>query len=357
MVDLNYMTTKTAAERWNISQRRVLALCAEDRIDGLARVDNIWLIPKDAPKPQDARRIQSEADTPAVRPFLKWAGGKGQLLSQIQAYYPFGDKHITKYAEPFVGGGAVLFDVLSKHRLDAVYISDVNAELVNAYRVVQSGVEDLIALLSVYQAAYLPMGDDERKTYYLTMRARFNRLKGARSQSDIELAALMIFLNRTCFNGLYRVNRKGEFNVPIGAYKAPLICDEKNLRAASRSLQGVEIVCGDYRRSADFIDPHTFVYFDPPYRPLTETASFTSYAEGGFDDQCQIELAEYVQQLDSAGAAILLSNSDPKNADENDTFFDLLYKNQTIHRVSASRAINSKAAHRGKISELLITNF
>lgn len=358
MVDLNYMTTKTAAERWNISQRRVLALCAEDRIDGLARVDNIWLIPKDAPKPQDARRIQIETDSEAtVRPFLKWAGGKGQLLSQIQTYYPFGDKHITKYAEPFVGGGAVLFDILSQRKLDAVYISDVNAELVNAYRVVQSSVDDLIALLSVYQATYIPMGDDERKKYYLTMRTQFNKIKSEHNRSGIEMAALMIFLNRTCFNGLYRVNRKGEFNVPIGAYKVPLICDEKNLRAVSKSLQDVEIVCGDYHQSADFVDSHTFVYFDPPYRPLTETASFTSYAEGGFDDQSQIELAKYVQQLDRAGAKILLSNSDPKNADESDEFFDRLYKKQTIHRVSASRSINSKATHRGKISELLITNF
>lgn len=293
----------------------------------------------------------------AVRPFLKWAGGKRQLLPQIQAYYPFGEKRFTKYAEPFVGGGAVLFDILSQRKLDAVYISDINPELVNAYRVVQNHADDLIALLSAYQAAYLPMGEEERKKYYITMRARFNKIKSARGRPEVEAAALMIFLNRTCFNGLYRVNRQGEFNVPIGAYKAPLICDEHNLRTASTKLQEVEIVCGDYRQSADFIDSHTFVYFDPPFRPLTETASFTSYTEGRFDDQAQRELAEYVQQLDAVGAKILLSNSDPKNVDENDDFFDRLYKKQTIHRVYASRAINSKATRRGKISELLITNF
>lgn len=358
LINLNYMTTKTAAEQWSISQRRVLALCAEERIEGLAKVDNIWLIPKDATKPPDARRVRSETDTLAgVRPFLKWAGGKGQLLSQIQMYYPFDNKNITKYAEPFVGGGAVLFDILSRHKLDAVYISDANAELVNAYRVIRSSIDDLIALLSTYQSEYIPMGDEERKKYYMAKRTRFNKLKSEHSRADIEMSALMIFLNRTCFNGLYRVNRKGEFNVPIGAYKLPLICDEKNLRSVSKSLQDVEIVCGDYRQSADFIDSHTFVYFDPPYRPLTETASFTSYAEGGFDDQSQVELAEFVQQLDKIGARILLSNSDPKNTDENDDFFDRLYKEQTIHRVSASRSINSKASHRGKISELLITNF
>ena len=170
-------------------------------------------------------------------------------------------------------------------------------------------------------------------------------------------AALFIFLNKTCFNGLYRVNKKGLYNVPAGKYKNPRICDADNLNAVAKALQPVDIICGDYKESLDFIDKNTFVYFDPPYRPLTNTANFTSYTENEFDDAAQKELAEYVQIISQKGASIVLSNSDPKNSNPNDNFFDKLYSNQFIRRISANRMINSNSSGRGKISELLISNY
>ena len=212
-----------------------------------------------------------------LKPFLKWAGGKGQLIHEIAPYYPFEDSRIKKYAEPFVGGGAILFDILSKYDLEAVYISDVNSELINTYCTIRDRADELIHLLLLMQNEFTALSAEERKSYYTEKRARFNDLKMHENKADSkERAALMIFLNRTCFNGLFRVNKKGFFNVPMGAYKNPTICDEANLRAVAEKLRNVTIVCADYRRAADFIDKHTFVYFDPPYRPLTETARFTA---------------------------------------------------------------------------------
>lgn len=292
-----------------------------------------------------------------VKPFLKWAGGKSQLLPEIEKYYPFENPSITKYAEPFVGGGAVLFDILSKYDLEEVYISDVNAELINTYRIIQTQVDPLIQRLNALQDIYLPISKDERRIFYSEQRNRFNELKSQSNQADsLEKAALMIFLNRTCFNGLYRVNKKGQFNVPIGDYKNPLICDEDNLRAVSNALRKVQIVCADYHASESFIDNHTFAYFDPPYRPLTATASFTSYTENEFGDQAQIELAEFVTKMRHKGALTLSSNSDPQNANIEDRFFDELYSLYIIKRVEASRMINSKRDARGKIRELLISS-
>ena len=361
MIDLNYMTTKTAAERWNITQRRVLALCADDRIKGLARVENIWLIPKDAEKPVDARtlRYTKEKVNMPVKPFVKWAGGKGQLLECIGEKYPAGlGETITKYCEPFVGGGAVLFDVLSKYSLEEIYINDINAELINTYKIIKTSVHELIEILEKMQAEYHELDEDGRKEYFYSVRDCFNENKcNNNKELKAKKAAWFIFLNRTCFNGLYRVNRKGHFNVPIGSYKKPLICDKDNLINISHALRNVKIVCGDYRKAADFIDERTFVYLDPPYRPLNTSSNFTAYTEDGFDDKAQIELAEFIKDADKCGAKIILSNSDPKNVNEDDNFFDDLYAEQKIHRIYASRAINSKASQRGKISELLITNF
>lgn len=299
-----------------------------------------------------------ETESVKAKPFLKWAGGKGQLLTEIQKYYPFADKKITKYAEPFIGGGAVLFDVLNRYDLSEVYISDINAELVNCYWVAQQCVEELIQALTKMQDEYLPLNHEKRREYYTEKRARFNELKnGEKKKGDIEKAALMIFLNRTCFNGLFRVNKKGQFNVPMGAYKNPIICDAQNLRAVSQKLKAVKIVCGDYKKSEIFVDENTFVYFDPPYRPLTETSNFTSYTESQFDDNKQIELAQFAKMLDARGAKIVISNSDPKNENAEDDFFDTLYSAQRVHRVEASRMINCNKNSRGKIKELLITNF
>ena len=356
---MEYMSAREAADKWGISQRRVAVLCSENRINHATMVGNMWIIPVSAEKPIDARSIRyKKKEEKNIKPFLKWAGGKGQLLREIEKYYPFEKSTITKYAEPFVGGGAVLFDILSRYELEEVYISDINAELVNAYRVIRDDIDELITMLQAMQDEFVPMYTDERKLYYMVKRERFNDLKINGDETiNIEKAALMIFLNKTCFNGLFRVNKKGLFNVPMGSYKNPMICDEKNHRELSQKLQKVHIVCGDYRLSRDFIDEHTFVYFDPPYRPLTETASFTAYTENLFNDDSQKELANFVDELNKKGAKIVVSNSDPKNSNAEDDFFDDIYSAHKIQRVEATRMINCNGESRGKIKELLISNF
>lgn len=356
---MKFISAKEAADKWGISQRRVAVLCSECRIEGAQIVGNTWIIPITAEKPADARTMRYVQNSDKkVKPFLKWAGGKGQLLSEIEKYYPFENGRITKYAEPFVGGGAVLFDILSKHDLEAVYISDINAELINTYHIIRDDIDELIFMLTVMQSEFVPMDTEHRKVYYLAKRERFNDLKVNGDETiNIEKAALMVFLNKTCFNGLFRVNKKGLFNVPMGSYKNPIIRDEANLRAVSEKLQNVTIVCGDYRESADFIDDSTFVYFDPPYRPITDTASFTAYTENLFNDEEQIELARFVDDMHRKGAKIVISNSDPKNSNIEDDFFDNIYSSHKIKRVEATRMINCNSEARGKIKELLISNY
>lgn len=356
---MEFMSAKEAADKWGISQRRVAVLCSEQRIENATMIGNMWIIPSSAEKPIDARSTRyNRTEEKTVKPFLKWAGGKGQLLKEIEYYYPFSSGKITKYAEPFVGGGAVLFDILSKYDLEEIYINDINAELINTYRIIRDDIDALIKLLYTMQKDFIPLDISDRKVYYMQKRERFNVLKISGIEStDIEKAALMVFLNKTCFNGLFRVNKKGLFNVPMGSYKKPMICDENNLRAVSKKLQKVIIACGDYKESADFIDENTFVYFDPPYRPITDTASFTAYTENLFNDDAQIELAEFVAAMDKKGAKIVISNSDPKNSNTEDDFFDKLYCLYKIKRVEATRIINCNSDARGKIKELLISNF
>ena len=354
---MDFMTAKEAAKKWGITGRRVAVLCSENRIEGTERMGNMWLIPKTAQKPKDGRatRFEPYADI-AVKPFLKWAGGKSQILDNIRDRYPAGlGDTITKYAEPFVGGGAVLFDVISRYNMKNVYISDINHELIRTYTTIRDDITGLIVLLKELETRYLEANDEVRKEIYYASRERFNVLKSEGDESA-EIAALFVFLNRTCFNGLYRVNSHGAFNVPQGSYKNPTICDEPNLRAVSEKLQNIKILCADYRESRNFIDSNTFVYFDPPYRPLTATASFTSYAEHVFGDKEQAELAAFIDELSQCGASIVASNSDPKNTNENDDFFDRLYARYEITRIYAVRAINSVGSSRGKISELLICN-
>ncbi len=353
---MNYMSAKEAAEKWGISQRRVAVLCSKNRIDNAEMKGKMWLIPDTAEKPIDARSTRySKSDEKKVKPFLKWAGGKGHLISEIEKFYPFDNGKITKYAEPFVGG-AVLFDILSKYDLEQIYINDINAELINTYRVIKENINELIVALKELQEQFVPSDTERRKKYYSEKRNRFNYLKTSGDGTEnIEKAALMIFLNKTCFNGLYRVNKKGLFNVPMGAYKNPLICDEENLRAVSEALQNVTIDCKDYRESAEFIDDKTFVYLDPPYRPITATASFTAYTENQFNDKEQIELAQFAECMSRKGAKVVVSNSDPKNIDAEDDFFDRLYSSYRIKRVEASRMISCRSAARGKIKELLIS--
>lgn len=298
---------------------------------------------------------ESKTNKKSAKPFLKWAGGKGQILKEIEEYYPFNER-IDKYAEPFVGGGAVLFDILSRYQMKEVYISDVNLELINTYKVVRSDIENLIRLLTKIQDEYIPLEMQDRKKYYLDKREKFNKITLDKNNISLDKAALMIFLNKTCFNGLFRVNKKGLFNVPSGTYKNPKICDVENLRLVSKKLKNVDINYGDYKKASEFIDDRTFVYFDPPYRPLTNTASFTAYSKTDFADKEQIELADFVMDMAKRGAKVLVSNSDPKNSDPEDEFFDDIYSGFKIERIQANRMINSKGKLRGKINELLITN-
>lgn len=354
---LSYISAKEAAEKWNISQRRVAILCSENRISGAMMVGNMWIIPSNAVKPIDKRTLRYEnAHKIELKPFVKWVGGKGQLVEKIEKLFPTnGEKNFTKYAEPMVGGGALFFSVLSKHNFEELYISDINSELINAYTAIKRNVETLIERLNEMQMTFLPLDDNGRKYYYYNIRDKYNSVELG-EQTSVEKAAYFIFLNKTCFNGLYRVNRKGQFNVPMGAYKNPMICDDENLRNIHKALQNVTIVCGDYTLAKSFIDDKTFVYFDPPYRPISETSAFTSYNSDAFDDREQLRLAKFIDDINETGAKIVLSNSDPKNVNEDDNFFDALYKNYKISRVEASRAINSKGDKRGKINELLICN-
>lgn len=310
-----------------------------------------------------------------AKPFLKWAGGKTQLLPKIKEHLPEGvlSGEINHYFEPFVGSGAVLFDLIQaeEFQLNQAYIWDVNPELINVYKVIKSEqVTDLIMYLSQKEQQYNRTEDSiVRKDIYLGVRSKFNNdleTFEANPTEDflVERASEFIFLNRTCFNGLYRVNRAGKFNVPMGSYKKPTICDEKNLLAVHELLQRVEIAePGTYKESISTIESilssgqHPFVYFDPPYRPLNVSSSFTSYSKFDFNDEDQVELANYYKHLDKLGVSLMLSNSDPKNTNEEDNFFDDLYKHFRINRVHARRNINSKAEKRGQITELLITNY
>lgn len=354
---LSFISAKEAAEKWNISQRRVSVLASENRINGAMMVGNMWIIPSNAEKPIDKRTVRYEkSKSVTLKPFVKWVGGKSQLVEQIEKMLPTdGEKVLTKYAEPMVGGGALFFSILSKYDFEELYISDINAELINAYKAVKNDVDNLIAKLNEMQMLFLPMEENGRKYFYYTVRERFNSTT-LTEETATEKAAQFIFLNKTCFNGLYRVNRKGQFNVPMGAYKNPTICDDENLRNIHEALQNVTIVCGDYSLSKSFIDKDTFVYLDPPYRPISETSGFTAYNSDVFDDEEQIRLSKFIDEINLSGAKIVLSNSDPKNVNEDDNFFDDLYKNYKINRVEASRAINSKGDKRGKINELLICN-
>lgn len=291
-------------------------------------------------------------------PFLKWAGGKGRLLPVLKDNFPAElGKKIDKYVEPFVGGGAVLFDILSTYNLKKIYINDVNKELINTYNVIKNDVASLIKMLNIIQNEYLILDKDNRKEYYYNKRELFNKhIK--ENILDSQTAALFIFLNKTCFNGLYRVNSNGFFNVPAGDYKNPLICNSDNLRAISKKLSKVTIKCGSYSNLLRIIDNKTFVYFDPPYRPLNKTSSFNTYTESAFNDESQIELANFIKKLSKKGAFILASNSDPKNVNLEDNFFDDLYSDMDIKRVNVKRLINRKANLRNNIiTELLIKNY
>ncbi len=222
-----------------------------------------------------------------AKPFLKWAGGKTQLISEIEKNLPHST--IDTYVEPFVGSGAVLFWMLNEFsQLKKAVVNDINEDLINTYKTIQSTPKELISVLEILQEEYhsLDNSADMKKEYYYRKRELFNN----REQEQITHSALFIFLNRTCFNGLYRVNRKNEFNVPMGSYKKPTICDKSNILSVSEALQKVELLCGDFEQTADYASSNTLFYFDPPYKPLSETSNFNSYAKDEFNDGEQKEL-------------------------------------------------------------------
>ena len=295
-----------------------------------------------------------------ARPFLKWAGGKRQLLSRIEERFPPDIENCKTYIEPFIGGGAVLFHMLEKYQFEKVYISDLNPELTLCYEVIQSSIDLLIEELDKLVKNY-PSNMDDRKEVYYQIRSDWNKSVGGLDSFTLKQkatrAATTIFLNKTCFNGLFRVNRKGEFNVPIGSYVKPSFPSEDSLRSVHNVLQKVQINTIPFEECLPFVDGETFVYFDPPYRPLSESSSFVSYSKDDFNDEDQAKLSEFFRTLDSIGARLLLSNSDPKNTVPDDNFFDELYSGYKIERVSANRAINSNPEKRGPITELLISNY
>jgi len=277
-----------------------------------------------------------EAD---AKPFLKWVGGKGQLLEEIRAAITAAGT-FRRYHEPFVGGGAVFFDLARRGALPRAHanLSDNNEHLVSAYRGVKEHVEQVILLLAQHKAQH---GHD----HYYAVRAQAPTDLAAR-------AARVIYLNKTCFNGLYRENSRGLFNVPIGRYKNPLICDEKTLRAAARALRNANIEQRSFTALPNIIEKGDFVYFDPPYDPVSSTANFTGYDKGTFTREDQEHLAELFKTLRSLGVKALLSNSDTP-------FVRKLYKgpNLKVETVRAMRMVNSKATHRGKVNEVLVRNF
>jgi len=299
-----------------------------------------------------------------AKPFLKWAGGKGQLLETFSGFYPpeLKTNLVENYYEPFVGGGAVFFDIAQKYTIKSALLCDVNEELILTYQVVQKDVFKLMEHLEWLKKRYEKPGKQTQQQLYYEVRDEFNNSRFSinhESYSDkwIKRAAQVIFLNKTCFNGLFRFNSKGAFNVPAGRYKNPKILDEQNLVNASKLLLAAEIRKADFKEITGHVKPGSFVYFDPPYRPLNHTSSFTAYSKNAFADTEQIALAALFTELNQKGAKLMLSNSDPKNTDPNDHFFDELYKPFHIFRISAKRSINSNAAKRNAINEIIVTNY
>jgi DNA adenine methylase len=289
-----------------------------------------------------------------AKPFLKWAGGKTQLITEIECRLPplVRENEFT-YVEPFVGSGAILFWMLNNFpNLYKAVINDVNADLINVYKIVANQPKPLIEVLKEFQAQYheLESDEEEKKEYYYVKRHLYNE----RTEDSVTRAALFIFLNRTCFNGLYRVNRKNHFNVPMGSYKRPMICDEQNILAVSKALQDVQILeSGDFEKTLEFADENSFFYLDPPYKPLSATSNFNAYAENEFDDNEQTRLRDFCVQLNNRKSKWILSNSDVQDND----FLEKIFEDFHIKRVKAKRTINSKAEKRGSLNELLISNY
>lgn len=300
-----------------------------------------------------------------AKPFLKWAGGKNQLLMEFDKRLPDPFNKIgsiERYVEPFVGGGAMFFFLKKHYTIQQSVLLDINPELVMAYQVIKNDHVKLLEMLKNIEENHLKMDEVGRKENYYKIRSLYNQeleeFDFTKYNNEwIKRTSYFIFMNKTCFNGLFRQNKKGEFNVPFGLYKNPKICDVTNIKGVNQALTDTEIICADFRDSEKYITKGTLVYLDPPYRPLTSTSNFTSYSKDGFNDFDQSNLASFFKRLDKTGAYLMLSNSDPKNEDVNDEFFDNLYSGYNIDRVQAKRNINRNASGRGIINELIVRNY
>ena len=300
-----------------------------------------------------------------AKPFLKWAGGKNQLLMEFNKIIPqkiLEDKKIDNYIEPFIGGGAMFFFLRSNYNIKKSVLIDVNRELILGYKVIQNNYKELINELHDLEDAYLSKSEENRKEYYYEIRSAYNNQMNDfdyinYNSNWIMRVVYLIFLNKTGFNGLYRLNSKGGFNVPRGRYNNPKICDEENIIRVNKALKDTQILCNDFTIAEDYIFKDTFVYLDPPYRPLNKTSNFTSYSKTGFNDDDQKRLSEFYKKMALKGAFLMLSNSDPKNNNPKDEFFDDLYNGFNIKRLPARRIINCNASKRGELNEIIIRNY
>ncbi len=310
------------------------------------------------------RGRRSKGEDEYAKPFFKWAGGKSQLLYEFDSRFPHSleTDALVSYIEPFVGGGAVFFYIAQLYPIKESVICDINPELILTWRVVKQDVTALIRLLSDLQEMYDTRDEALQLDLFYQIRDDLNRQKPSfdyetYGSHTIKRASQLLFLNKTCFNGLFRLNSRGEFNVPFGKYKNPNIVQEKNLIRASHLLTHTTIIQGDFTTCLEYVTSSSFVYIDPPYRPLNKTSSFTAYSQEGFSEQDQIRLMNFFRAVDKAGAKVMLSNSDPRNENPEDHFFDDLYQDYVIERVLAKRFINSKGDKRGAINELIIRNY
>lgn len=309
--------------------------------------------------------MKTSNNKPHAKPFLKWVGGKTQLLNELEDELP---EHIRtsgtieKYIEPFIGGGALFFYLKSRYRVKKAYLIDNNKDLIVAYKVMQNNPKELIEKLQRIQCRYLKNDAEERTEFYYKIRTKYNKQKENLHYNDynegwIKRTAYLIFLNKTCFNGLFRLNSKGEFNVPHGKYKNPKIADKENIYEVNQALKGAVILCADFTQCGKYANKGTLLYFDPPYRPLSITSMFTGYTKDGFNDADQVRLAELYRELARKDAYLVLSNSDPTNENKKDLFFEKIYNGFNIRKVLANRMINCNGQSRGQIKELLIANY
>jgi DNA adenine methylase len=278
-----------------------------------------------------------------AKPFIKWVGGKGKLVPELEKYFP---KKITRYFEPFIGGGAVFYEVIKSNNLEFSLVNDINKKLITTYQQIKTRPNELISNLEKLEKEYKKKTEEEREIFFYLIRDKYNKEK----LEDSDISAYLIFLNKTCFNGMYRENSKGEYNVPFGDQRNPTICDKENLLVVSECLKNTKITNLSFEESIEDCKKGDFIYFDPPYYPINGTSKFTSYSKDNFGQNEQIRLRDVFKKLSDKGCLVMLSNS-------NTEFIKDLYKDFKINFIDAARSINSKGKKRGKIKEIVVTNY